>query len=580
MDLCKVFILIILFINLENAFSNESPYDRIIEGNNQLVSGKYKQSVGTFLDVLRANPDNYLALYGLGASYEKLSMIDSAIFYLNKAVFYKKDLILAFYRLGVIKYNSGYFTNALRDFEKVIESNPEHLEAILYSALCFEKMGLMSSASQNYKKLASLTFSKREFLLKSIKLHIHFKSHAATIEDFDKLISEYPDYDSAYYYRGLCKLYNYMPEQAVNDFSRAISIKNDFIEAYIFRARAKELSKIKDVSSINDDLNIWKRINPGYLDGIIDKAYTSYYENSFYDALTNFNIALAADSSRKELLFSIALCHYGNKNYNSSLQITKEILNKEPVHEDAFLLKVKNCFELYKEARAIASNKQTSITIYLDADKLNSSNSVSYLMQVFDEMKQRMNIPQVVDVSTLYDSLLVAALELEKSVSGRYETFLLLGEIYLLTHDFLKASLKFDKAVEFIDDPECYYKRGLFLMKQRKYSEALKDFTKAYNMNYNTLDIKVIISLLNDYTHVEDLNSAQIRLIFDDEMQRAMAHFKYGLFLYEYINNHYDAIKYFNKAIEYDPYLYDAYYYKKLIFNKASKDEQNRIIIK
>lgn len=556
----KTCLILIMILSFDSKISlcSDSVNDLIIEGNQQLSKGNYQEAIHLFNEVLHSDSKNYLAFYGKGLSYEKLYFLDTALFNYRKAIYYKDDFAQAFYRSGIIKYNFKLFSQALKDFEKVTKLNPNNLEALLYTANCYEKMGFFIGASDLYKNLANHSTSHKEFMLKSCITRIGNGEYKATINHFDSLLIKYPQYDSAYYYRGICKMKAGMLEPAINDFSLAINLHQSFIEAYIYRGVAKQaISKI--AKDENDDLNIWKKIQPDFIENELDKAYNCYFDSLYYEAIEHFNFVIATDSSRADAIFSLAMCYYRMKNYMQALHFVDMVLDKSPTNIEAELLKAKIFLGYKKEIIRSTIGRELIVTI--------SSYDIfkgRVLAIISQAMENALNSMSFYGGMNLYDSVLTSTDKLLKLDSNSFDVHLIRAEAYASRKQDSIAEHHFSKAIELSNEPESYFKRGLFYLKQKDYSKSLDDFIKAYELNYQTLEIKVLKILLYEITERDPFRSAHLSSIFDDELLNASANYLYGYYLLEYLGDSHTAIKYFDKAIELDPYYYDAHLYKEL----------------
>jgi tetratricopeptide (TPR) repeat protein len=535
-------------------FATEDVNDLIIEGNSQLSSGNYPESIKYFNRVLEIDVQNCMAFYGKGMAYEKLNYIDTAIYNYRKAVYYKDDFSLAFYRSGVLKYNLKLFSQALKDFENVTKLNPDNLEAILYTAYCFEKMGFFIYASELYKKLAEMSTSHKEFILKSCKTRIGYEAFEYTIRHFDSLLINEPKYDSAFYFRGICKLNAGMFLPAINDFSRAIYLNDKFTEAYIYRGRAKQMIDSKNSKVENEDLIYWKQIRNDFIDVELEKAYNYYYDSSYYQAIEHFNNVLATNSARTDAMLFLGLCNYGIKNYSRAKNYSDMVLNLSPHNLDALLLKA-NIFLGIENENAI-NYIQPNNTIYLDASEIMGKNSVEYIKNTFSKFmaQERNNTTE-----SLIDSINPLIDNIIKIDSLNYYGYLIRAESSSNNRSDSIAEYCYTKAIELSNDPEYYLKRGLFYLKKKKYNKSLDDFIKSYELGYKTLEIQILKIILSEMTDRDTFWLADRSSVFGNELLNVSANYLYGYYKLEYFEDSHTAIKYFEKAIELDPYYYDSY---------------------
>ena len=109
-----------------------------------------------------------------------------------------------YFHSGVKARQQGQYSEAIQDFTKVIELNPDDAEAYYFRGFTY--------------------YSKGGY------------DHA--IEDFTKVIELNPDDAEAYYFRGFTYYSKGGYDHAIEDFTKAIELNPDYAEAYLVRRAA------------------------------------------------------------------------------------------------------------------------------------------------------------------------------------------------------------------------------------------------------------------------------------------------------------------------------------------------------
>ena len=168
--------------------------------------GSFNKAVTDFNEVLELDPDYVLAYAGLGNAYYRYGEWDKAVEWYNKAL-EREDLILkkvgkkgleeVYYSMGR-NYNQFQRTipDAFSAYEKVLELNPESLEALGH-------IGMMSVITGDYKGGLE-TCNKSIHLIEAGK--------------------EYPEASLFYSYRAQCYFELGEYDKAVSDFEKAMSL--------------------------------------------------------------------------------------------------------------------------------------------------------------------------------------------------------------------------------------------------------------------------------------------------------------------------------------------------------------------
>ena len=85
---------------------------------------------------------------------------------------------------------------------------------------------------------------------KNVKKNL--KDNIGAIEDFNKAIILNPEYENAYYYRGLMKADLKYYKEAIPDFTKVIEINPQFAKAYFYRGVTKFMIEGKTKSACID----------------------------------------------------------------------------------------------------------------------------------------------------------------------------------------------------------------------------------------------------------------------------------------------------------------------------------------
>lgn len=86
----------------------------------------YEDCVENCLKILETNPQNPIALRGMGCAMQSLLQRDKAIFYYQEALKYSKNKEIEYTLLGTIFYIENNFEEALKYYNLAIESNDDY----------------------------------------------------------------------------------------------------------------------------------------------------------------------------------------------------------------------------------------------------------------------------------------------------------------------------------------------------------------------------------------------------------------------------------------------------------------------
>ena len=141
---------------------------------------------------------------------------------------------------GALHFSRGDYSKSIAGFSKVIDIEPEHIEAYLSRGVSLSKLGDFDSA----------------------------------VSDFNKVIEFDPGHSKAHHFRGLVHMKRGDLEKAVEDFDKAIELNHNYAVAYYSRGAVyAELGNTEQagedmlmaarlgetrLQTFADDHNIWR----------------------------------------------------------------------------------------------------------------------------------------------------------------------------------------------------------------------------------------------------------------------------------------------------------------------------------
>ena len=147
------------------------------------------------------------------------------------------------------------YQNAIKQFSKALEKNPDHWKAYLYRGIAYEKTNKTDHAITDFSSVLEL--------IPNLKHHI------------GKFPSD--EWAGIYVKRGVLYNQKNMYEQAIIDFNEALELDSSNKAAYYFRAIAEEKSGNykKAIIDYSQTIKLSSRIMSGVLDSTKAKVYLS-----------------------------------------------------------------------------------------------------------------------------------------------------------------------------------------------------------------------------------------------------------------------------------------------------------------
>ncbi len=200
----------------QNIDNNESPAESIEQiiqrhldaGIKKLEAKDYKGAIKEFTSMIEKNPKDmnghlqrgiaYFLLKDKKAEDDLNKVISSSSPKASEAYFYKGKFI---FFLGTNTQNK--IKEAITNFDKAIEVNKNYAEAYLYRGVANNelKRKFVRSPEEEIKRL-----------------------YISILKDYNKAIDLNSKYDIAYYYRGIFHSQEFLFEEAIKDFEKALEV--------------------------------------------------------------------------------------------------------------------------------------------------------------------------------------------------------------------------------------------------------------------------------------------------------------------------------------------------------------------
>ena len=231
-------------------------------------------------------------------------------------------------------HQSGQLAQAQLLYEEVLQSQPEHFDALHLA-------GVIASQTKNYQTAAELIgkaiaiypgnaafYNNRGNALKELKQLDDALAH------YDHAIALKPDYAEAYYNRGNTFKELTQLEAAVANFDQAIALKPDYAEAYCNRGVALLELKQLDDALANYDQAI--ALKPGYAEAFCNRGYALEKLRKLEDAVTSFDRAIALKPDYAEAYYIRGNVLQELKRLDDAVASFDQVISLKPDYAEAY----------------------------------------------------------------------------------------------------------------------------------------------------------------------------------------------------------------------------------------------------
>jgi tetratricopeptide (TPR) repeat protein len=142
------------------------------------------------------------------------------------------------YTQGVEYYNKGDYDNAISEYDKAIEFNPNIAQVYNLRGLAFYAKGDKESAISDWNKAIQLKPDFAEAYVNRGNAYGDKGELDLALNDYAKAIQLDPKYAEAYHNRGLVYVFKGELDQAIQDFDQAIQLNPNVTVAYYNRGIA------------------------------------------------------------------------------------------------------------------------------------------------------------------------------------------------------------------------------------------------------------------------------------------------------------------------------------------------------
>ena len=135
-------------------------------------------------------------------------------------------------------YQQGNFVQAITDYTKAIELEPNNAAAYYNRGIVYSNSGNLEQAIQNFTKAIELDPRKIEAYINRGTAYLDSQDFEKALQDYNKTIALDSSIAEAYNNRGIVYFHLGDLAQAISDYTRAITLDSSYAFAYVNRGNA------------------------------------------------------------------------------------------------------------------------------------------------------------------------------------------------------------------------------------------------------------------------------------------------------------------------------------------------------
>jgi tetratricopeptide (TPR) repeat protein len=184
--------------------------------------GKYEEATKAFEQAIQLEPSFAIAWYNFSRLEQEKGQLNKAEEYLNRSIQLQEDLTKAYFDRARVRKAQGDRKGALKDYNKVIDQKGEtYLEAYLNRGLTRKMLGDYDGALEDINKVLSKDPENPTLYKSRADLYLLFGEQDLALQDYTLAIDLNDNYAEAYYNRGLALLLRFDRKAGCEDLTRA-----------------------------------------------------------------------------------------------------------------------------------------------------------------------------------------------------------------------------------------------------------------------------------------------------------------------------------------------------------------------
>ncbi len=248
---------------------DELAFARLNRGAARMALGDKVMAADDFTEALQhydsaidpQNPDA-LNLYRRGATRDAMGETDRALDDYSEAIRRDPKSPLAFFgRAVLLASRKRAFTRAIGDFDKVLDLQPDNVDALILRGDAYSQLGQPGRA----------------------------------LADLNRAVADAPDNAQAFLYRGLAQGRRGDDKLALADYDRALNLEPRYVDALVNRA-AIHASQGRAANAIGD-LDAALALQPDNAIAYYNRGYAHFGQRAYDKAIADYDDAIRLDPS-------------------------------------------------------------------------------------------------------------------------------------------------------------------------------------------------------------------------------------------------------------------------------------------
>jgi tetratricopeptide (TPR) repeat protein len=277
----------------------------------------YRTAVSIWEDTVRKRPDNARALTSLGATYFDERRFDEAMRSYDRAIESGPGYADAYFNRAMALARINDHAGAIRDFDRFISLKPAFADAYNGRGGEYLKINRLDDAIRDYSKSIELRPGSALACFNRATAEAQARRPEEALADYTKALALNPEYAEARNNRGtLYAALKRFPE-AIEDYNAAIALRPDYAEAFFNRAAVEvQARRINDAIA---DLAKAMELKPDYAEAYNSRGIIYAGLKRLPEAVKDYTRAIELNPGYAEALFNRANAYVAFGKYDLAL---------------------------------------------------------------------------------------------------------------------------------------------------------------------------------------------------------------------------------------------------------------------
>jgi tetratricopeptide (TPR) repeat protein len=269
-------------------------------------TGRHKEAINAFLQVLSQQPNNADAVLGLAETYKASRDMKNAEAQYKRAIALQPNYWAGYNKLGAFYYVVGRYQDAILQFQRVVEMVPDNERASNNLGGIYQRIGRYDEALRVFEQSIKRRPSAQGY--SNLGTCYYFLGRFADAVSTNQKAVELAPHDYTYW-RNLGDAYRWLPDQARAKaaYEKALTLTDDVIrinpnDAYAHMTRASVAAKLGRNREARSSILRALELEPTFASHVYEAAVIANIDGSEEDATARLEQAIRLGYSAADIL--------------------------------------------------------------------------------------------------------------------------------------------------------------------------------------------------------------------------------------------------------------------------------------